>query len=190
MRSEEAPRPMIILGEPFYTYNFGSMSETLETALQTEFFKWFHLEETERRPETPGEVVRFRSSGPKFRDLCYLDVLRAANGRLVRMELVLQRQFIDGRDRDFAQDIVKSFLIAALPQACQAVLKDFMGEISTIRAVGVTPGHLTFQGRQSVWQTQTGWSRLVLANLSLLEGPSFVVHVKPNPTAPNAVLIA
>lgn len=180
---------MIILGEPFYTYNFGSMGETLDTASQTEFFEWFHLEETEHRPETPGEVVRFRSSGPKFRDLCYLDILRAGTGRLSRMELVLQRQFIDGRDRDFAQDIVKSFLMAALPQACQEVLKDFMGEISTMRAAGVTPAYLTFQGRQSVWQTQTGWSRLVLANLFLLEGASFVAHVKPNPTAPNAVLI-
>jgi hypothetical protein len=41
------------------------MGETLETALQTEFFKWFHLEETERKPEEPGEQVRFRPSGEK-----------------------------------------------------------------------------------------------------------------------------
>lgn len=117
---------LLTKGAPYYTHAFGSMGETLETALQTEFFKWFHLEETERKPEEPGEELRFRPSGEKFHDLCYLDVLAAPGEVLVRMELVVRRAYIDGRDRHFAQDLVKSFLLAVLPDACQAVLKDFL----------------------------------------------------------------
>jgi len=182
---------MLLWSEPYYSYSFGSMEESLETALKTEFFKWFHLEEDgERRPEGPGEVVRFRPSGPKFHDLCYLDVLESAGKRLVRMELVVRRAYLDGRDGVFAQDLVKSFLLAVLPAACQAVLEDFMREMAELPSrQGKTPGYLAFRGLQSAWSAQTGWSRVVIANLSLPEGPTMVVQVGPNPGAPNAKLI-
>jgi hypothetical protein len=182
---------MLLWSEPYYTYSFGSMEQTLETALQTEFFKWFHLEETERRPEAPNESVRFRPSGPKFHDLCYLDILTSGGGAMVRMELVARRDYVDGRDGVFAQDMVKSFLLAALPAACQAVLADFMREITALPAKsGATPGCQAFRGLQSAWSAQTGWSRVVIANLHLPEGPTLVVQVGPNPGAPNAKLIA
>src|ERR1700721_1436239 len=100
---------MLMWSEPCFPYTFGSMGQTLESARKTDFFGWFHLEEVERRQERPGEVVSFRSSGPKFHDLCYLDVLSAASGEMVRMELVLRRTFIESRDAAFAQDLVKSF---------------------------------------------------------------------------------
>jgi hypothetical protein len=181
---------LLTKGAPYYTHAFGSMGETLETAVQTEFFKWFHLEETERKPDEPGEEVRFRPSGEKFHDLCYLDVLMASAGELVRMELVVRRAYIEGRDRHFAQDLVKSFLLAVLPDACQAVLKDFMQEITEFPGGrGVTPGYLVYLGQHPAWRVQTGWTRLTLANLPLTDAASLVVQVYPNPKAPNSVLI-
>jgi hypothetical protein len=181
---------MLLGSSPYYTYHFGSMGQTLETARQTEFFLWFHLEETQRQAEKPAEAVRFRPSGPKFHDLCYLDALIAATGELVRIELVVARTYIDGRDGVFAQDLVKSFLLAALPDACRDILRDFMREIAKLpTGGGITPGYLVFRGRQNAWRKQTGWSRLLLANLPLPDGAALVVQVGPNPSAPNARLI-
>lgn len=181
---------LLTKGAPYYTHAFGSMGGTLGTAMQTEFFKWFHLEETERKAEEPGEEVRFRPSGEKFHELGYLDVLTASGGELARMELVVRRAYIEGRDRHFAQDLVKSFLLAVLPDACQAVLSDFMEEIKDIPGGrGVTPGYLTYSGQRPAWRIQTGWTRLTLANLPLTDAASLVVQVYPNPKAPNSVLI-
>jgi len=174
---------------PFYTYFFGSMGQTLDTARQTEFFQWFHMEEAERRSEEPGTMVRFRPSGEKFHDLCYLDALIDSSGEMVRMELVVQRPFIDGADKLSAQDLVKSFLLAALPDACRDVLQDFMREIIAPGGDGTTPGFQVFKGRQKDWSTLTGWSSLSLANLPLPEAPSFVLRLEPNPKAPNAKLV-
>ena len=154
-----------------------------------EFFQWFHLEEAERRPEEPGTLVRFRPSGEKFHDLCYLDTLISSSGQLVRMELVVQRAFINGADRLSAQDLVKSFLLGVLPDACSDVLQDFMREIVAPGGDGITPGFQVFRGREKDWITQTGWTRLLLANLPLPEGASFIVQVSPNPKAPNAKLV-
>jgi hypothetical protein len=177
---------MLIPGKPYYTYTFGSMGTTLETLRQTEFFQWFQLQEVERRMEEPGEAVRFRPSGEKFHDLCYLDVLTTQGGEMVRMELVLQREFIDGRDSLFAQDLIKSFLQAALPMACQHVLADFMREIDLPGRGGATEGFLVFKGKRNSWETFTGWSHLILTNLP---SAALVVQLAPNPNAPNAKLV-
>jgi hypothetical protein len=181
---------MLLWSEPYFTYTFGSMGQTLESARKTEFFQWFNLEEVERRAEKPGEAIRLRPSGPKFHDLCYLDVLSVTNGEMVRMELVLRRSFIEGRDAAFAQDMVKSFLLAALPEACRYLLLDFMREIEALpTGKGTTPGFQVFRGTASAWSAETGWSRLALANINLPEGPMLVVQLGPKPSAPNARLV-
>jgi hypothetical protein len=177
---------MILGSSPFYTHPFGAMGEKLETARRTPFFEWFHLEETERQREDPGEAVRFRPSGDKFHELCYLDALVASGGDVVQMELVVRRSFLDGSDHLFARDLVKSFLLASLPDACRNVLQDFIREITSLGENGETPGYLVFLGTRKEWKTQTGWTNLILANLLPAETPSFVVHVSANPDAPNA----
>jgi hypothetical protein len=177
---------MLLESKSHYTYCFGSMGTTLETARKTGFFQWFHMAETDRRQEESGEVVRFRPSGDKFHDLCFLDVLLAPAGEFVRMELVVKRSFIDGADSLFAQDLVNSFLHAALPDACRNILEDFITEINTPAGDGQRPGFEVFKGRLNDWSTQTGWSRLHFANLSVVEVPSLVLNVGPNPEAPNA----
>src|SRR5579863_248976 len=120
---------MITASQLFYTYCFGKLGRTLESARQTGFFQRFHLVETEKTSQEPGLVTRFRPSGDKFRNLCYLDALADSSSALVQMELVLSRALIDGRDRLFAQDLVKSFLVAVLPDACQHLLEDLMREV-------------------------------------------------------------
>lgn len=177
---------MLLESKPYYTYFFGSMGTTLETACKTGFFRWFHLAETERRPEGPGELVRFRPAGDKFFELCFLDILMAPTGEFVRMELVVKRSFIDGPESLFAQDLVNSFLHAALPDACRSILEDFVAEINTPAGDGRTPAFQVFKGRLNAWSKQTGWSQLHFANLSVDELPSFVLNVGPNPEAPNA----
>ncbi|WP_348265119.1 hypothetical protein P8935_11390 [Telmatobacter sp. DSM 110680] len=159
------------------------------TARSTGFFQWFHLVQTEQAREEPGQLTRFRPEGKKFHELCYLDVLEASDGAMVQMELVVSRLFIEGTNRLFAQDLVKSFLIAALPDACQHLLADFMREINTPGARGITPGSLVLAGQRDAWATQTGWSRLALNNVTHDNERVFVVRVCPNPEAPNATLV-
>ncbi len=177
---------MTLLTERFYGYNFGSLGRTLETAEQTGFFQWFHLVQTDQIPREPGQMTRFRPSGEKFHDLCCLEVLEAGDGAMVQMDLVVQRGFIDGRNGLFAQDLVKSFLVAALPDACRDLLEDFMQEMQTPGRHGQTAGSLVFWGQRDEWSVKTGWSRLFLTNCSLAGERVFIVQVRPNPKAPNA----
>lgn len=173
----------------YYTHSFGAMGGSVESAQETGFFKWFHLEEIERIPEAPGEKVRFRPSGAKFRELCHLDILADQSGRMVRLELTVKRTFLDGPDGLFAHDLVKSFLLGVLPDACLDVLGNFIREMNAPDRKGETPGFGVFSGRLPSWSAETGWSRLTLANAPMPEGQSLVVGVSANPKAPNAVLI-
>lgn len=180
---------MLLTNPPYYTHVFGAMGKDIETARRSEFFAWFHLNETEQHEERPGEVLRFRPSGEKFHGLCYVDALITPTGQLVAFELAVERAFLDGSDRLFAQDLVKSFLFAALPDACRSLLNDFLEEMNAPASDGETPGYQVFRGRRSNWKTETGWSRLVMANLAPAGIPSLVVQLSANPTAPNAQLI-
>jgi hypothetical protein len=180
---------MFLETKPHYTYSFGSMGRTLETARTTGFFLWFHMEESERREHEPGELVRLRPSGKHFHHLCCLDVLMSLAGELVQIELVVERSFVDGVDGLFAQDLVNSFLHASLPDACRSVLEDFISEINTPAGEGQTPAFQVFKGRMDQWSTQTGWSQLTLANIPVGDATSLVVHLGPNPTAPNATQV-
>ena len=180
---------MLIASAPYTTHCFGAMGETIETARQTDFFQWFHFEETERHVEGPGEAARFRPSGEKFHDLCYLDVMATGTGKMILLELVVERAFLDGGNRLFAQDLVKSFLFSTLPDACRDGLSDFLQEMNVPGGHGKTLGYQVFSGRQNEWRAETGWSRLVLANVSPAGIPSLVVHMGANPTAPNSRLI-
>src|SRR5579862_7729639 len=151
----------MLLGErPYCVHVFGSLGKSIDTARQTGFFRWFHLEPTEQRDNPRGVVTRFRPSGVRFRDRCYLDVLTTESQAIMRLELVIQRTFLDGRDALFGQDLVKSFLHASLTDACRDRLQDFLSEINVPSGDGRTPGHLVFRGRRGAWTVETGWSRL------------------------------
>ena len=172
--------------KPYFTYTFGSMGKTLATARETGFYRWFHMQETECQLQAPGNLIRVRPSGEKFGNLCFLDLLLSPTEEFVRMELVVKRSFVDGVDSLFAQDLVNSFLHAALPDACRNVLEDFIHEMNTPAGAGQTPGFEVFKGRKDRWATTTGWSQLQLANIIVEDALSLVVNLGPNPAAPNA----
>ena len=173
-------------GAPFYTHVFASLGSTLETARRSDFFARFHLQQTEQHAEQPGERVTFRPAGGKFRDLCQLQVLLASSGEMVRLELIVVRSFIEGNDGLFAQDLVKSFLNAALTDACKEQLRDFVSEMNEPGRNGETIGYTSFRGRSREWASETRWSRLRLTNVVLPEGASLRVQIEANPAAPNA----
>ena len=140
----------------------GSFGEHLEQARQTEFFRWFQLEETGRSEK----VVHFKPSGEKFRSLVTLDLTIDSKGRLVGAELILSRSFIDsGRDGMFARDIAKSFVGIATTSAERSTVSSLIAEIeqppanmSTTLLVAnrpapklpgsPTPGYQVFLGRR------------------------------------------
>ncbi len=182
----------MVVPRPFYTYSFGSLGGGLRTATGSDFFRWFHLVEVERQAvDDCATRIRFRPEGGRFRDSCYLDAISSTTGELICLLLALRRRFVDGGDGIFAQDLVKSFLLAALPDACQSVLADFVAEMAVPNpAHGQTPGFLVFRGDRARWRSESGWSLLMLANVQEEGEPWLSVQLRPNPDAPNARSIA
>jgi len=104
----------------------GELGENVEQARKTEFFRWFHLEETGRM----GSVVHFKPSAEKFRSLVTVSLSLDSRQRLIGAELVLSRSFIDsGRDGLFARDIAKSFLRVVTSQEERQAIGGLIGEI-------------------------------------------------------------
>jgi hypothetical protein len=140
----------------------GNFGERLEQARQTEFFSWFHFEETGRT----GKIVHFKPSGEKFRSLVTLNLTIDSSSRLLGAELILSRSFIDSaRDGMFARDIAKSFvgMVASAPDLV-AEIEQPPANMSTTLLVGKrpapklpaspTPGYQVFLGqRQSCQQS-------------------------------------
>ena|ERR1700730_6511971 len=139
----------------------GDFGERLEQARQTEFFRWFHLQETSRT----GKVVHFKPSGEKFRSLVTLNLTVDSNERLVAAELILSRSFIDsGRDGIFARDIAKSFvsMLATAPDLIAEIEQPPANMTTTLIVANrpapklpasPTPGYQVFLGqRQSCQQ--------------------------------------
>src|SRR5260370_41450592 len=84
----------------------GDLGEKLEQARNSEFFRWFHLEEVGRT--AGGSGVQFKPSGEKFRSLVTLNLSLDSGQRLVGAELILSRSFVDsGRGGVFAGGIAQ-----------------------------------------------------------------------------------
>jgi hypothetical protein len=127
--------------------------------------------------EARGTLVQFCTRGDKFRDLYRLDVLAAPTGEIARMELTVRRNFIEGNEGPFAQELVNAFLLAAVPDTGADTLREFLAEMKEVGRNGETTGYLTFRGRHPEWTAETGSSRLLLANRSLPDGASLVVQI-------------
>ena len=164
----------------------GNLGERLEQAKQTEFFRWFQLEEVGRT----ARVIHFKPSGKKFHDLVTLNLSLDPKGRLVGAELVLSRSFVDsGRDGMFARDIAKSFVAVATTAQERSAVADLIAEIehppanqSTPLIVSAhrpapklpaqpTPGFQVFLGRRQACQQ----GPLKLQNRDVNGVPSLVI---------------
>ena len=109
---------------------FGQFGSTIEQARKTEFFSWFHLEETAREPRGgTQEVVRFQPSGPKFHDLAIVS-FEMNGGSIDAVTMQLSRSFIAGSEEAFARDIAASFLRTALPAEDKFEADDLIRQIS------------------------------------------------------------
>src|SRR5260221_2471329 len=80
----------------------GELGEKVEQARKTEFFRWFHLEESGRT----GSAVHFKPNAEKVRRPVTLNPLLDFRQRLIRAEAGLSRSFLGhGVGRPFSRGI-------------------------------------------------------------------------------------
>jgi len=107
------------------------LGQKIEEAKRTDFFTWFHLEQTGKDTDAQKHIVlTFKPTADKFRKLVTVQVVLDTEDHIQSIQLTLARTFIDDRmDGVFARDIAKSLLLSALPNAEQAKVKDLINEI-------------------------------------------------------------
>jgi len=159
----------LALAAPLVAASFGNLGETLEQAKQTDFFRFFHLEQSQVSKNEGSTVTAFKPSGEKFRPLVTIRVTTDGAGRILALEMAMVRSFIDDpRDGIFARDIAKSFLQAGLPAPRDSETTDLISEIefqatSTMTIIKraanepkppekPTPGYLTYLGKQPSYE--------------------------------------
>jgi len=89
----------------------------LEEAQQTDFFVFFHMEETSREEDSDNRlVVNFRPQSEAMAKVVRLRATLDKAGKISVMSLVLSRSFVDEDNSElFPNDITKSMLIDSLP---------------------------------------------------------------------------
>ena len=169
------------LAAPLVAASFGNLGGTLEQAKQTDFFRFFHLEQSQVSKSDGSTVTAFKPSGEKFHPLVTVKVTTDGAGRILALEMALARSFIDSpRDGIYARDIAKSFLQAGLPAPWDGETTDLINEIefqatSTMTIIEgprnkpklpekPTPGYLTFLGEQPSYEHRSGDYLLRLVN--------------------------
>jgi hypothetical protein len=184
------------LALPLHAATLGNFGENLEQAKKTEFFSWFHLEQTEAKPQDGKQVVSFKPSGRKFHHLVTVTMTTAAGERLQAVELVLLRSFIDSSpDGLFARDIAKSFLLAGLAAPRDQEAADLINEIQYRGVSGMTalrhesvkepklpekptPGYLTYSGQHPSYEHPVPGFLLRLENTTRKGVPVLVVSIR------------
>ena len=174
---------------------FGTFGGRLETATETHFFQWFHLQPVASEPVEDG-VKRYRPSGPSFKSEVAFDVTLDGEGNTVRLALHLARGFIeDVRNGPFATDIACSFLSDVLPEMDRAATEPLLvalqremvnrstvisraGTIPEARPLGEWSGALdVYYGRADVFERALGHTRLALRNGASGSGPELQIIV-------------
>ena len=91
--------------------SFGSFGSTPDALTATDFYRWFHLEQTATiRNEDGRTTTAYRSVG-QFRELAVLHIEAGADGWTDAMCLQVARSFVDDpREGVFARDLIASFI--------------------------------------------------------------------------------
>jgi hypothetical protein len=109
-----------------------NMGENLEQAKQTNFFRFFNLEQTQATRVGGDTVTAFKPSGAKFRPLVTVQVTTGGQGRIKAVEMVVGRSFLDyPQNGIFARDIAKSFPLVGLPSPQDRETADLINEIES-----------------------------------------------------------
>lgn len=109
---------------------FGKLGSKTSQALSTEFFQWFHLEETGSVRE--GELTHraYQPTSSQFHDLVQVILTSDHAESLKAVRLSVRRSFIDDPQHfTMAADISKSFLGAALNPDDMAIMSHAMAQI-------------------------------------------------------------
>lgn len=183
------------LTTPLDAAGFANMGENLEQAKQTDFFRFFNLEQTQATRIDGNTVTSFKPSGAKFRPLVTVKVTTGAEGRIKALEMVVLRSFIDDPQNGiFARDIAKSFLLAGLPSPRDREIADLINEIqhqgtstmTIIKRKGdepklpekPTPGYLTYLGQQPNYEHHLRDYLLRLENGEVEGGAALVFSIR------------
>jgi hypothetical protein len=111
--------------------SFGNLGDSIESAQNTDFFRWFSLVKVgSSRDSSNREVIEFQPDVEKFRKFVSLKLTRDSTGHLLAAELTLDREFISSPENGvFAADIAKSFLLDAIPRKEVPKVKTLADEI-------------------------------------------------------------
>jgi hypothetical protein len=125
----------------------GFLTQPLAEIQKSGFFNWFELGETAREPVAQGgNRINFQPTGDKFHDLALVAITVNSAAAIQRMDLVLQRSFIDSPgDGMFASDIAKSFVADVPPlddgEALSILASEIQYRAKSSRPVIVGPGY-------------------------------------------------
>jgi hypothetical protein len=185
---------LLAVGRAIHLGPLGLLGNTADDAKQTDFFKWFHLEEVGKSAGDGGTVITYAPSAPKFRPLVSVRLQLAPGGWLRGAELLIKRPFIeDPKDETSARDIVKSFIAAAAMKADWNKIHRLHDEIfylgstkmmvSSAAAKDITipllptDGYEVFTGRRSHFVDMLSRSRLWMENVVLNGEPALYVSI-------------
>ena len=109
-------------------------------AVRTDFFTFFNLQPVDEGGERgENRTVVFKPSAPAFKPLVTVRVSLDPSRRIEGVQLEVARSFLDGPfpNCDFARDLVRSFLIAVLPEPDDAAMGDLIREINRRKPANV-----------------------------------------------------
>jgi hypothetical protein len=185
---------LLAVGRTIHLGPLGVQGNTPDDAKQTDFFKWFHLEEVGKSAGDGGTIITYAPSAPKFRPLVSVRLQLAPGGWLRGAELLIKRRFIeDPKDETSARDIVKSFIAAAAMKADWNKIHRLHDEIfylgstkmmvSSAAAKDIsipllpTDGYEVFTGRRGHFVDMLSRSRLWMENVVLNGEPALYVAI-------------
>lgn len=171
------------------------LGSRIEDAKRTDFFTFFHLEATGAVFATEqNHVIGFKPEGEQFRELVSVHVTFDTDKRIVAIDMVLVRSFVDHNTKGvFARDIAKSLLRSAIPQEDEGAIADLVNEIefppagsgqSVITArpppklpARQTPGYLVYLGKRSFFEQTLTRCRLRLESRKVNKVDSLILSV-------------
>jgi len=167
---------------------FSALGDSLDDARSTDLFTWFHLEQVDSSKNAQGHpVLTFKPTSPEFRPLVSLAVTTSDTGRLLAVDLMLSRSFVDDpKTSVFARDFAKSFLRSATHDRDRAWIESLVNQIEfDVRGMTVlrlhgpetslpktpTADYLVFLGQKERTERALSMTELTLDNIILENKP-------------------
>jgi hypothetical protein len=187
-----------MLGVPaiLWAASFGGFGTSMDQAGKTDFFTWFHLQQTGEEQTAQGTIIVFKPSGKQFRDLVTMKVTTGPDRAITGMELMLSRAFVDSKkDGIFARDIAKSLLRTAFATGADQEILDLADQIEYLGTSSQTiilhasrkppqlpatptPRYLTYLGQQQSYEHAAAGKTLRLKNATIDGEKALVIQIR------------